>query len=210
MKFLILTKSAKIGNLCVAGIDIETGNKVRLVTASHFGLHGALTDNDMKCEDGSYAELLDVVEVQTLGNEGNAYQPENEIIDRRYAFKKIGRVASIIEVIQHFGTDGLSSIFGNFGYYVMEDTIEDVGYSLVLLRVSDLQIETGSNSEGKTKTKASFVYQGRRYKKMSVTDHNYFGADGVHIQNACIVMSIGTPVYDKFFKFVAAIYPINT
>ena len=47
VEMVVLTKSAKNGGHCVAGIDVDTGNWVRLVS-NDLNTHGALSDQDMQ------------------------------------------------------------------------------------------------------------------------------------------------------------------
>ena len=50
VEMVVLTKSAKNGGHCVAGIDVDTGNWVRLVS-NDLNTHGALSDQDMQYQD---------------------------------------------------------------------------------------------------------------------------------------------------------------
>ena len=77
---VVLTKSAKNGGHCVAGIDVDTGNWVRLVS-NDLNTHGALSDQDMQYQDRSYCTPLDIVSVPIIKACPSQYQPENILID---------------------------------------------------------------------------------------------------------------------------------
>ena len=55
----ILTKSSKHGGFCVAGVDLDTGEWVRLVS-DDVQSHGALSRRDITYEDRSICTPLDV------------------------------------------------------------------------------------------------------------------------------------------------------
>lgn len=74
---IILTKSAKYGGLCVAGVDFITGEWIRLVTRGG----GQITRNIMRYQDGSSVEILDCVRVNILGSAATSIQPENVYLD---------------------------------------------------------------------------------------------------------------------------------
>lgn len=80
IRMVVLTKSSKYGNNCVAGIDLSNGDWVRLVTEDEAS-HGAVSDNDLICEDGRSVEVLDVIDAPILGLCNDCVQPENVLLD---------------------------------------------------------------------------------------------------------------------------------
>ena len=60
-KIIVMTESSKFKNNCVAGIDLKTGNWVRIVS-NDVGIHGALTNEDLTYEDGNMCKVMDVVD----------------------------------------------------------------------------------------------------------------------------------------------------
>ncbi len=69
-----------------------------------------------------------------------------------------------------------------------------------------IQIQT---LEGKMKTKANFTYRGDNYEMMSVTDPRFYSIpNGTVYNRAFLVISIGTPYNDKYYKFVSGIFPV--
>lgn len=66
-RVIILTKSDKNGGYCVAGIDVNTGNFIRLVSEDENSNY-ALSDNDLIYDDErTYVEPMDIVNVQLKG-----------------------------------------------------------------------------------------------------------------------------------------------
>lgn len=61
-KMIVMTESSKFKNNCVAGIDVNTGDWVRIVSDDE-NIHGALTNEDITYEDGTMCQVMDVVSV---------------------------------------------------------------------------------------------------------------------------------------------------
>ena len=80
---LILTKSAKTGGYCVAGIDVNTRQWIRLVTDNE-EVHHSLTDENMVCSNGRVCDKLDVVEVDFIGNAPLPISPKISSLIRLY------------------------------------------------------------------------------------------------------------------------------
>lgn len=204
-RIIILTKSSKFGKLCVAGIDYATGEWVRLVSTDDI-THGAVSPSVLRYENGCSADLLDVIDVEVMGNENNPIQPENYIMDSRYRIKYI-RSVTIYDVINLCEGQNNRFILGNTSYYVDEENAASIGKSLCLAIVDDLCFEQGVNDSGQPKIKLSFSYKGYRYTNMSVTDpHFYSVLNGKKYGQAAIVVSIGTAFRGHCYKFVSAIY----
>ena len=206
-RIVILTKSSKFGQLCVAGIDYENGEGVRLVSTDA-STHGAVSYSDLQFENGRSAELLDVIDVEVTGSENNPVQPENYVIDRDYYVGYV-KTISIEEAIKLYKGLGEPFILGDSSYYVDEEVVATLGRSLSLEVVDNLRFEQVVNDSGQPKTKLSFEYNRHHYSSMSVTDPRFYNVhDGQEFGQAAIVVSIGTPFRGRCYKFVAAIYPL--
>jgi hypothetical protein len=90
VELVILTKSSKNKGYCVAGIDIKSGQWIRL-TSDNESSHGALFTNNMQYEDKTICQILDVVRVKIVKRNPVEYQPENILIDKSYYWQKTGR-----------------------------------------------------------------------------------------------------------------------
>lgn len=175
---IILTKSSKFSAKCVAGINVENGEWVRLVS-DDVEKHGAIPDYKLQTDTREVC-ILDVVEVPIIGRCGDLLQPENG--DYKY-------------------------ILGNPYMYVSEDTINDVHRSLTLVKVKNLIIRQVVTPEQKKKTKACFFYRGDYYENIPVTDPDFYNVlDNSFCKSAYLVVSIGTPYNNKYYKFVAKIF----
>ncbi|MCL2399855.1 MAG: hypothetical protein FWC91_08975 [Defluviitaleaceae bacterium] len=210
-ELVILTKSSKNKGYCVAGIDINNGQWIRL-TSDDKNTHGTLFPKDMQYENESECQTLDVVRVQILGENPSEYQPENVLINQDYYWKKTDEY-TIDDVLKLHPPERHSYIFGNTLPYITESEIGSIGYSLTLVAVEKLLISKKINRYGKPKTKTDFLYGSNWYNEMSVTDPNFYGVpDGTRISKAALVISIpdnpfqGDFSENRYYKFVAQIY----
>ena len=203
-----MAKSFKNKNYCVAGIDPETGKWVRIVSEDEDTL-GALTESDVTYADGTECQVLDIVQFPIKEEVPTKRQPENVLLHRGYPIVKDG-AARLEDVLRIHPAENHRLLFGNRYNSIKEEYLEESGinYSLVLVKVDHLIFNYMQNKEGKTKFKASCVFNGNTYEEMSVTDPEYYNADGdSEISSAYIVVSIGAPYNGRHYKFIASIFP---
>lgn len=85
-KFVILVKSIKNSQNCVAGREIEcAGNGIRVLDnwirpISARGENGSVSDREIIFSDAKMPRFLDVIQIDVVGNEGKTTQPENWIL----------------------------------------------------------------------------------------------------------------------------------
>lgn len=207
---IILTKSAKFKNYCVAGIGVETGEWVRLVSGIE-DIHGALTEEHMTYEDGTKCQIFDRVKVAYIDKVPTETQPENLLIAEEYYMKKVGE-ESLDNVVKIHPAEKHHYLFGTRYSAVKSSYLQElnVDYSLALIKVENFAFEKMENSDGYQKLKASFDYNGIRYERMSITDKEYLepkAGSATSFAEAYLVVSIGEPYNESYYKFVAQIFP---
>lgn len=202
---VILTMSSKNHGYCVAGIDLQNGEWIRLVS-DDVDTHGALSKEDVRYSDGVCCKPLDVVRVAIDQYTPIKHQPENALIDSTKYLEKIGTI-DIESVLEIHPAEYHDVLLGNKYAYITEAGIYKVSESLILVKVSDLTI----NHPSEWSTKASFTYRGIQYSNIAVTDPEYYTApNNHHVNKAILVMSLpDSPQNDKYYnKFVAKIFPL--
>lgn len=205
IRMVVLTKSSKYGKNCVAGINLVNGNWVRLVTNDESS-HGAVSDDDLVCENGNSVQVLDVIDAPVFWVCNDEIQPENVLLDLDTYIEIIGKM-SIEDVLNIHPLESRRNILGNIYPYITDARIGSLGYSLTIVGVDDLEIVQKENPAGKQKTKVKFNYNGNQYENISVTDEKFYSVkNGTRYNKAILVVSIGTPYNSRYYKFVSAIY----
>ena len=214
-KLIILAESAKYGNYCVAGVDVETGKWIRPISEKP-ELEDAVPLDDLKYPDGSRVELLDIVEIKFSDRSANnPIQPENFFYNAKYYWQKVGRV-TLQELIDGRGYDSRDKIFYNhersiFGAKVVKFEARE---SLLLLPVANLFISV-EEAEDHKKFFADFEYSGKKFYRFSVGDieiRNKFADNGAGKyflkDSATVVFSLTNPYYknSECYKMLAQIF----
>jgi len=203
--FLVLTKSSKFSGYCVAGIDCKSGNWVRLITGD-LQSHGAVGAEDLICKNGRECQNLDIIKVPIISAANDVLQPENVLIDTSKYIHFVEK-ATIEDVLKIHPAEIRENILGNKYSYITEERVGQLGYSLTLVKVNNLLIKRVANPDGHPKTKVDFTYRFERYENISVTDYRFYSvANGTLYDEAYLVVSIGTPYKNRYYKFVSAIY----
>lgn len=209
----ILTKSYKHGGFCVAGIDINTGQWIRLVNSDDPN-----TDEIRKEQmflNGKPIECLDIIEYDFIKNISNGCQTENWLLNTTFKprFIKSITIDELINLIKIEKDDYF--IFNNSNLLSI-DEISKVNRSLFIFHVQNLKIEATtyeSYGEIRFRYKCSFDYNNQQYTNISLTDPVYrdIAQDGLNLTNALIVASLPCVPYndDLYYKFVAKIIPIE-
>lgn len=201
----VLTKSSKYSKYCVAGIDWKTGAWYRLITDDESS-HGAVGAQDLIDANGRECDILDVVQVPVITRGNNILQPENVLIDQSKDLTILGKT-TLEEILKIHPAEINDYVLGNKYAYIKETKVDQIGHSLTLIKVNDIQIRQVSNPEGNPKTKADFTYMFEQYENLSVTDYRFYSMPhGTHFDNAYLVVSIGSAYNGRYYKFVSAIY----
>ena len=207
---IVLTRSSKYGDYCVAGIDMSSGRFIRLVS-DNGKTHGALSYRDLIMDNGCNANPLDVVHITNAQYCPGGTQKENYRIDRNEQLQYIHTITTK-ELSHFYRTTSQSGIFNAFEPIIQPAQARKLDHSLELVCVNNLRVYTELRN-GKNRTKADFVKDGRKLSRFSVTDPNYYGNDGAinTISKALIVCSIADDDWAMehgYYVFISAIHPI--
>lgn len=208
-KIIILTKSKKHSGYCVAGIDYETGEWIRLVS-SDLETEGAVPCEDLQCSNGETLEVYDIIMCRLLRKCGTIVQPENCLYDETVKWKKVGK-SNLDEVIKIHGYDSVEYVFENEDTKLPADWIFSGNPSLCLLKVKDASIWVKTFED--KKIYLNFTYDDVRYKYMSISQIdllNYYRNktdDSYPLGTVTVVFSLTDKYYwnGKYYKVVAQI-----
>lgn len=208
-KIIILTKSKKHSGYCVAGIDYETGEWIRLVS-SDLETEGAVPWEDLQCSNGETLEVYDIIMCRLLRKCGTIVQPENCLYDETVKWEKVGK-SNLDEVIKIHGYDSEEYVFENEDTKLPADWIFSGNPSLCLLKVKDASIWVKTFED--KKISLNFTYDDIQYKYMSISQIdllNYYRNktdDSYPLGTVTVVFSLTDKYYwnGKYYKVVAQI-----
>ena len=218
-KILILAKSAKNNNYCIAGLDIETNKWVRPVSTDP-KIEEAVPPEDIICTNNMPVELLDVVEINFVDYyfNLNPFQPENLYYDSNCKWKKLSHVVNIQNVLNFHGFDDRDKIFYNFDRAIPSEDIKDMPSSnresLLLLRAERLFIQVAIYRDY-PKFYLHFKYNEKHYRRFSVGDISIRDkfrdrGEGTFFlaHSAIVVFSLTNPFHrdSKCYKMIAQIF----
>lgn len=164
-KIILMAKSFKRNNYCIAGIDFDNGTWIRLVS-DDVNSEGAVLRGDTLYADGTEAEVLDIVEVELTEHVPTTAQSENWKYDRNVKWKKCGK-STLQEVINFRGLDNCgNNIFGNTEKKIAPADVN--GQSLALIEVKSPYIVV--KTFVKKNVSFCFTYNGYHYNFFSVSD----------------------------------------
>lgn len=212
LRMILLTKSRKNGNYCIAGVDPDSGHWIRLVSQNKL-ISCAVPPEDLKYEDGTEAQILDIVQVEIIKKNPLYYQPENYTYDSEYYWDKIGRT-DLDEVIELVNDDQDRYILFDSSYkltkdYIMSDIANEI-YSLKLIHLGKMNLTVELHNK-KIKHKASFRYNEHSYRFITITDDEYIkdypDVGEYQIRNVALVVSLADLYnYDQcHYKLIASI-----
>lgn len=210
---IIMTKSSKNGDYCIAGIDAENGSWIRLVSGNE-ETHGAVMREDAVYPDGTEVEIFDIVRVKLIGREPSDCQTENWRYAPKCYWEKVGK-SDLKTVINLRGEDTFEDEDYIFGNDVTNKTAHDRvnGRSLALLKVKSPRIFVKTFPTKKDVT-FWFTYNNKEYKFFKVSDRSLREkykpkADGFYSDfvNECYVVVSLTGERDGFhYKMLAQLF----
>lgn len=203
---IILTKSVKHSGYCIAGIDYETGEWIRLVSSNTL-TEGAVPEEQLKLNNGKDLDIYDIICVDIIKSVATLVQPENHLYNEQKKWVYNGK-SNLQEVIKKHGYDSPSFVFVNSDRRLDEDTIFNGSPSLLLLNIQNGEffIKTFESQ----KIQINFWYNGRDYRYIKVTQtdlkNSFRGRnDGTYpLHSHSIVFSLTDKYVDnKYYKVVA-------
>ena len=213
MKLLVLANSYKLGNRCVAGIDLETGKWVRPVSQSP---GGSIPENKTAVsKNGRLVPVLplDVVEFEVGRSRATPHHPED--VEFMGAFTLAGNMtvaelrAKFPEVVQEEGP-----IFGDYSDRISgsEILLRKGHQSLLLMYVSKLWFHHKLNIKGNEQNRGSWGYQKERVD-LAITDPEFEqvrkSITSRVIDGALVTVSVGENFDGFHYKLIAAVLPLG-
>lgn len=208
---VILTKSKKMAGYCVAGIDLQTGRFIRLISeANSYGRHNtSLSESDLLYSDGSPIEVLDIVRLRVDKPAPCGYRSENFAIDVFATKTKTGRF-SLAQLRPYLSEE--EYIYSNLCHKLHKTTEVDgvLTKSIGVFKIKSLHTYFNANN----KMRADFIYNGNTYKNVAITDLEFLDKPK-KIREAIIIVSLSEPFSNETnpelfcYKIVAQVFDIS-
>lgn len=208
---LCLANSRKMQGRCVAGLRIDGQGWIRLVARTEFG---ELYPHHYKLNDGSDAQVLDLIRVEVISHQPEPHQPENWLIGRS-SWKLLARPIQLkdyADLLRQHITQG-PSLFGSVSDRadVAEFKQNPAPASLTLVSPRQVTLYITTNIKGNRQTRARFRLGEAQYD-LVVTDpvweHRLSDLQiGEYLteRNVMLTISLGEPFHSYCYKLVAAI-----
>lgn len=206
-KIIVLAKSRKHSGYCVAGIDYETGEWIRLVSSDVY-TECAVPRKHLVLDNGHLLLVYDIIIVDIVKSVGTLIQPENYLYNEQRQWIYIGK-SNLEQVIQKHKYDNPSFVFGSINNSLEAETDFNDSTSLLLLHIEGGQIFIKTFE--KQKIQLNFCYNNNSYSFFRITQEDLsrdyrIKADGFYplISNSivCSLTDIYKPT-NKYYKLIA-------
>ncbi|MBQ6265308.1 MAG: hypothetical protein IJJ61_05575 [Clostridia bacterium] len=162
---VIMAKSNKHGEYCIAGIDINTFEWIRPVS-NLTDIERAVPREHVVYKDGEEIQLLDVVRISFIEALPTEAQSENILYDDTIYWEKIDSW-SLVYLLQLIMPQNLDYIFVNAQKALYENEL--TGKSLAFVKIDNPRILV-KNFDNRNKATLLFEYKGNEYKFIAISD----------------------------------------
>lgn len=165
---VILAKSKKYNNYCVACYDYKLNSLVRLVTTDNQH-HNAVSKDDLLFDNLVEAQVGDIVSVEVLCTQPAKCQPENLLIDTGKYLKRLGECFEY-----HSFLTNPNFIFWSTSKKIAESELEkiSVSNSIEFINVKNSIVRVKYWDKG-PKVTLDFYYRGKEYRYFNITDTSF-------------------------------------
>ncbi len=195
IEMILMTKSSKYSEYCVAGFECETGRWIRLVS-DNGQTHGAVSDEMLyDASKGRCADVLDRVRVEIKEACPGRVQSENMLVDGVGRIRILERV-TIEAALRIHPCEKRAALFDSHHHIVQVD-VSGLGHSLEFVHVQNVHIYPQIGSKGNLKYKIDFECGGRKYSRFAMTDPMYYDRRAHRIDRAAVVLSIADDEWSR-------------
>ncbi|WP_303863548.1 hypothetical protein [Alkalibaculum bacchi] len=166
-EIIVLAKSSKHSEYCLAGVDTTTGEWIRPIS-SNIVNEGSVPIIDVTYRDGNQVQILDMIKIKLLSHKPTISQPENYLYDSNFKWEKTGQ-SSLAELVKYRGYDQAKQIFYNNGKEVSEEELSGQP-SLLFVNVKDSCIFIKTFFDGNRRLQFNFTYNGMKYQYFKISD----------------------------------------
>lgn len=166
IRFVCLANSVKLGGRCIAGIELDNRNNPRIQSGHPKWIRpiSEMEHGEVDINLVSHVNLLDIVEIEiTNSPEEASYQSENAYFNRN-SITRIGNLN--MDLLDNLCSQKLL-LFENKGKAVSEAVINDLSYSLMLIKTDQFKVVLLDS-----KLRMFFSYERHEYN-LPITDPSF-------------------------------------
>jgi hypothetical protein len=204
---IVLAKSIKHNNYCIAGKDITSSEWVRIVSDEE---GSAISNEQSKCTNNEWeakgnrpysSKVLQKIAIEFTKHAPLSYQPENYVISDSLWHHEYGIGEQEIKNYLD-NPDFLWNLEERVEYSLIENNTISIKQSLYLVKVDDLQLYKNEDD----KRRASFLYNNQNYD-LPVTDPNFDNIINTSPNlQGILCVSLGENFNGYCYKIVATIF----
>lgn len=214
-EIIILAKSFKRDNYCIAGIELETGKWIRPISTDD-SIENAVPINKLRYSNNEELGILDIVKIKFDSCADNVMQPENWYYTDDYIWEKIGK-STVENILQIHPFDSERYVFVNANNNIDVNSLSLNNKSLILISTKSPIINIYRDDyTGNLKCKLSFEYNNFHYSDISVTDpsiikkYKTLGIGRYKLSNNLpIVFSLTNAFNGKYYKLAVQFFVPN-
>ncbi|HET6401946.1 MAG TPA: hypothetical protein VFH95_11175 [Candidatus Kapabacteria bacterium] len=211
-RMVCLANSRKMGERCVAGIELVDGKPVAWIRPVSKRPHEELAPRERQYANGNEPRLLDIIEVPVQEHRPKQYQSENWLIASNRKWKERGTFSwnELLRLVNHKKPLWINGHHTHNGYndHVPLAEARTLDHSLRLVHVDRWKLHV-FKVYYKPTVQAEFSFGGTSYR-LKVTDplieETYIHTDGEYdLGESLLTISLGEPFNDCCYKLVAAV-----
>lgn len=216
-EIIILAKSSKHGQYCIAGIDKSSGECIRPISTDNETEH-SVPLKDITYTNGNIVKIFDIVKIKFLKHNPTIVQSENYTYDSSFKWICTGK-SSLQEVVNFRGYDETNIIFYNDNKEIEDKDLQEYPLnkhtSLLLLNVKNPCVFVKTFYDGNKSIQLNFTYNNINYPYFKISDvaikTEFLNKnDGTYSlkENLPVVFSLTDKYYkkNKYYKMVAQIF----
>lgn len=206
IKVLILAISYKTHGKCVAGIDLSSQKKWKLVRLIQDNPDRPEFEDSIPDEKLIGIQKLDIVECEVESVERHLPQTEN--VKLVGELRKIGRAGRKTAHKFYYPKSKNSYLLDTDeeSYVKPSELGTKVKSSLELIKVQYLHFYKKANADGKQKAKVEFEFDGKMFKDISMTDPDYYSYCQADLTMLYATVLLSLPRKAVFNKLAASIF----
>lgn len=215
---ILLTKSRKYGNYCVAAIDVENRKLVRLVS-NEVSIYHSIRPEHLITAEGAVANILDEIIIET-SVASTQFQPENvQIATKNIVITNEVDIDMKIKLLDELSNTSDKVFYTDYRWIEhskLASLPSNTIHSLEIIKVDLLIVRL--KDETKKSLKANFLFRNKWHNEFPITDtdftNKYFdetksnSENKLVFKNVYLVISLSLEYLGNHYKLIASVISV--